>query len=333
MKENRPPYDERDTIFSRMGELKAGTERYHDYYRSHPEWEAIDRELREQGPGRFADHTLEQTRTGSTFAFLKDIRPLVEGIPAGKKIILSKEEVTKQLKKIAADYGCVLSGVCKMEDSFFYSVRGRGKHYGESVNPGARPYGFIFAVEMEGENILKAPGPAEMVEVTRGYARTALAGMVISYWIRSLGYDALCHMDGETEIVMPPAAEKAGLGEIGRMGLLVNREYGARLRLGAVTTNLELVVDSPVSFGLKDYCIKCRKCALFCPSKSIDEGENWGAVNHESCFKMWKELDTDCGVCLASCPFSLKGIKDREGELNLKQFMYEQNEQKGNKNE
>ncbi|RKX78985.1 MAG: hypothetical protein DRZ90_09340 [Spirochaetes bacterium] len=39
-------------------------------------------------------------------------------------------------------------------------------------------------------------------------------------------------------MVLPPSAAAAGLGEIGRHGLLVTKNYGSRVRISAVTTNL-----------------------------------------------------------------------------------------------
>ena len=113
------------------------------------------------------------------------------------------------------------------------------------------------------------------------------------------------HIDGESEIALPPAAVAAGLGEIGRHGLLVMKKFGSRVRLSAVTTDLPLPFDEPVLIekeGLADFCVRCGKCSLECPANAIPVGHD--SVDHEACFGAWKRFGTDCGICLAVCPFS-----------------------------
>lgn len=43
-------------------------------------------------------------------------------------------------------------------------------------------------------------------------------------------------------------AKDAGIGDIGRNSILTNKDYGSRLKLGVVTTNLPLDID-----GYKDF--------------------------------------------------------------------------------
>ena len=89
-----------------------------------------------------------------------------------------------------------------------------------------------------------------------------------------------------------PAAVNAGLGELGRYGMLIHEEFGSRLHLTVVSTDLPLTVDEPVDIGVEDFCRRCMKCARNCPSYSISFGdkavingvEKW-AINVESCYK------------------------------------------------
>ncbi|MEJ2556870.1 MAG: 4Fe-4S dicluster domain-containing protein, partial [Anaerolineae bacterium] len=60
-----------------------------------------------------------------------------------------------------------------------------------------------------------------------------------------------------------------------------------------------------------DFCRICKKCAENCPSRSIplgDRAEINGAlrwrVNSDSCFRYWNLIGTDCGRCMAVCPYS-----------------------------
>ena len=50
-----------------------------------------------------------------------------------------------------------------------------------------------------------------------------------------------------------PIAIDAGLGELGRNGLLVTPKYGPRVRLAKILTNMPLVPDSPIRFGVTEF--------------------------------------------------------------------------------
>jgi len=112
-------------------------------------------------------------------------------------------------------------------------------------------------------------------------------------------------------VMCPPIAVDAGLGEIGRLGLLINPKYGSRLRLSVVTTDLPLMHDSPVHFGVQHFCRICKKCADCCPSKSIDAGprrvingaERW-QINRDTCYRFWRQRSSDCAICMRVCPYS-----------------------------
>lgn len=67
--------------------------------------------------------------------------------------------------------------------------------------------------------------------------------MQLAEFMRSIGYPARAHIDGSYRVVCPLVARDAGLGEIGRMGLLMTPELGPRVRIAVVTTDLPLVPD------------------------------------------------------------------------------------------
>lgn len=152
---------------------------------------------------------------------------------------------------------------------------------------------------------------SEVIETSKCYVDTSIVGMILSYYIRNLGYDARNHMDSNYLLMPALVAKDAGLGEIGRNTILTTKEYGSRVRLGVVSTDLELEIDEPISFGLEDFCRLCRNCAFTCPSQSLsneteknnDDKLNW-VINQETCYIKWRYIGTDCGMCIASCPFS-----------------------------
>jgi epoxyqueuosine reductase QueG len=112
-------------------------------------------------------------------------------------------------------------------------------------------------------------------------------------------------------VICPPLAEMAGLGEVGRNGVLVHRRFGPGVRISVVTVDAELVTDEPGCWGIADFCRVCAKCADNCPSGSIPAGgpvKMRGAIkwplDPDRCYKYWRTLGTDCGLCLRTCPFA-----------------------------
>lgn len=306
--------DERDVIFARMN-LKPGSPQYIAYYEGKQELKEGDDALRAlpamgSEEGKVYDRMTSPLVDGC-FHFLSDMRHLAEGEENPKRAETDPQNMTDRLKGLAAYYGAGVVGVTKMKDEHYYTHRGRHlENHGEPVVNRHR-YGIVFAVEMEKELIFKAPMQPEAVAVTKGYIQASIIGMVLSYYIRELGYPARNHMDGNYLVIAPLVAQDAGIGEIGRNGLLSTTASGPRVRLGVVTTDLPLVPDLRMDFGVSQLCETCGNCAKRCPAKAIPEGgktgeagqERW-KVDAERCYARWRELGTDCGICLAACPLS-----------------------------
>ncbi|QZY57254.1 4Fe-4S dicluster domain-containing protein [Crassaminicella profunda] len=307
--------DERDVMFSRMN-YKKGTKEYRDYYERNPNKKEIDDVLRDMpnigGEGTATYDPINSPIMDACFRFLGDIKKLSEGEINNKKVDeIDPVTMTKKLKSLSKYYNAQLVGITEMKEYHYYSHRGREtKDYGQKIE-NYHKYGIVFAVEMEKEMIFRAPQIAESVAVTKGYIQAAIIGMVLSYYIRELGYDARNHMDGNYLTVLPLVARDAGLGDIGRSGLLVTKEFGSRVRLGVVTTDLPLICDERDEFGLEEFCSVCNRCVRTCPGKAIPSGEKkeiegtkrW-QIQSEECYRRWRALGTDCGICLANCPFS-----------------------------
>lgn len=314
--------DERDIIFSRAN-YKKGTTIYEDYYKKNPHKKNLDDSIRSRpnicGDGSMTYNEVNSPMASSAFEFLSDITHLCEGHVNEKKIIANKKTLSKRIKGLASHYGADLVGITKLKDYHFYTHRGRHEeNYGEEIKSNHK-YAIVFAVQMDKDMINRGPMLAEVVETSKAYVDTAVVGMILSYYIRSLGYDARNHMDSNYLLMPVLVAKDAGLGSIGRNTLLTTKEYGSCIRLGVVTTTLELEEDEPVDFGLDDFCKVCKKCAYNCPSTSLStdtEKEssdiyNW-TIDAESCYIKWRYFGTDCGICIAVCPFSqqLDSIKN-----------------------
>ncbi len=107
------------------------------------------------------------------------------------------------------------------------------------------------------------------------------------------------------------AATSAGLGWIGKNGLLISLEYGPRLSLATVLTDAPLDPDEPMETSL---CGSCTICMDYCPSRAIT-GSEWsrsnpfmelvkpGACRSHKATKRPTEGKPNCGLCINICPY------------------------------
>ena len=95
------------------------------------------------------------------------------------------------------------------------------------------------------------------------------------------------------------AAELAGLGTIGRHSLLINPDFGPRLRLACVLTEAPLETSTVVQ---KNYCVECDACIRACPAKALQmpgQGEAY-SMNKFAC-RSYRQAGLVCSVCLKAC--------------------------------
>ncbi len=107
------------------------------------------------------------------------------------------------------------------------------------------------------------------------------------------------------------AATNAGLGWIGKNGCLVTEEFGPRVRLGTILTNMPVDYDKAI---LESKCGDCMVCVTKCPSIALT-GETWirgldrsRVVDAKVCSrhmsKEYKHIGRGvvCGICIRTCP-------------------------------
>lgn len=221
-------------------------------------------------------------------------------------------QMTCYIKGLARYYGAYTVGITELRPYHVYSHIGRGSgEYGAPITLDHR-YAIAFTVEMDHAMMRATPEATGVMESARQYVEAARVALQLGYLIRWLGYPARAHIDGNYRVIAPLVARDAGLGEIGRMGLLMTPELGPRVRLGVVTTDLPLIPDQrDDDTSVLDFCRICQKCAETCPSQSIPTGDReeidgalrW-RINANSCFRYWNIIGTDCGRCMAVCPYS-----------------------------
>jgi epoxyqueuosine reductase QueG len=107
------------------------------------------------------------------------------------------------------------------------------------------------------------------------------------------------------------AATSAGIGWIGKNGLLINPDFGPRLSLVTVLTDAPLKPDIAIEYSS---CGDCMLCVQYCPSHAIT-GAEWSRsspfvelVRLNACrsHKQTKRLTEgkpNCGLCINICPY------------------------------
>ncbi len=308
-------FDERQIMFARA-RLEPGTSKYESYYAQNPEHQKSDQRTREL-PGllslgaKFANRYQFASMDGSFF--LTDaLRDAVDGPVSPDRVEKNSVEISSFLKGLARFYGALNVGITQLQPYHVYSHIGRGTgEYGAPV-PMEHSYAIAFTVEMDFDLVGTAPKAPISMETGKQYVEAARVAVQLAEFIRLLGYEARAHIDGNYRVIAPLVARDAGLGEIGRMTILMTPKQGPRVRLGVVTTTLELVSDHRAAdSALVDFCNICKKCADNCPSRSIpfdDRQEFEGAlrwkIDPDTCFRYWNAVGTDCGKCMAVCPYS-----------------------------
>ena len=306
--------DERDIMFSRRL-LQPGTDRFEDYYASRPDNLPLDDVFRAQ-PGLLSKASraydpVTFTAADASFETVKQFHPIVDGKPADEKIECDPGDMTRFLLTWALKVGAVSAGATELRDYHVYSHVGRGPDFGKPVD---LPHRFAVALtfEMSKEMIDSAPLGPTVMESAQQYLSCGAVATQMAEFIRRLGYSARAHIDGNYRVVCPLVARDAGLGEIGRMGLLMTPQLGPRVRIAVVTTDLPLVLSERTHEATTlDFCRICKKCADVCPSQSISFGDpemvggvrRW-QIDQASCFTFWCTIGTDCARCMRACPYS-----------------------------
>ncbi len=249
-------------------------------------------------------------------AFLDDISAYLS--PSNTIVAIPKEDMSIQIKRIGKMFGADMIGITAVDLRWHYSHKYDADNKSEKPNELATDLQncIVIGTEMPYDVIRTYPSALAGVAPGFGYSKDAVILQTLSQFIRNLGYEAVASLNDTAQAI--PYAIQAGLAEYGRNGLAITKEFGPRVRFGKIFTNLPLVHDEPISFGVKEFCDLCRKCAVACPAKAIPFGEptekihnksnvigikKW-TVDGEKCFNIWANQGTECGICIRVCPYN-----------------------------
>ncbi len=222
-------------------------------------------------------------------------------------------ELTARVKRAARFFGAALVGITRVNPLWLYANDAAGRPI---TLPAGVDTAVVMAIEMDYAMIGTSPSVVAAAATGAGYSQMAYATRCLTRYLRSLGWRAI--PSGNDFGLSIPLAIDAGLGELGRNGLLITERFGPRVRLCKVFTDAPLLPDAPRRFGVREFCQVCLKCVKTCPSGSISDGEmtaegptpsnNPGVlkwyINPEKCLAFWRAQGASCANCIRACPFN-----------------------------
>ncbi|MEX0286876.1 MAG: reductive dehalogenase domain-containing protein [Paracoccaceae bacterium] len=251
----------------------------------------------------------------------RDMIPEIDEIAARRQVILDQpipdqvqdrtdrtpQTWRDEIDQIALSAGADQIGVAAFDPLWVYDTKTVPNH----------PTVILLVVEQDYDRMSEAPGQIAGAEVLTQYSRVLKAARHLAGYIRQHGWDAEAHgSPTPATFTMIPAAIAAGLGELGKHGSMIHERYGSNFRLGAVTTDLPLVPDTPREFGADTFCQSCRVCEHACPPQALSpdkhmvRGVTRWYVDFDKCQPFFNE-HLGCSICTTICPWSQPGVAER----------------------
>lgn len=218
----------------------------------------------------------------------------------------SPEEAALSLKEKVLSAGADLVGICEIEPSDIYK--------GKSVH---EKYAIAIGQKMRWAAFQTVPSDESAIECLRIYHSLGEIVIALADYIRSLGWHCTVeHPIGDTDVLHIPIALKAGFGELGRHGSVINPKIGPLFRMGCILTSMPLATDKPIDAGIARFCDNCRACRIYCPADAIPEERNALAgkdhlgndrytVDTGKCFPYFGK-EKYCSACLPVCAYNHK---------------------------
>ncbi|MFQ5682989.1 MAG: 4Fe-4S dicluster domain-containing protein [Candidatus Binatia bacterium] len=214
--------------------------------------------------------------------------------------VADPQEMARRIKAKSMDLGADMVGICRLAPHMI--------DLGEDV---PHEYVVVACVAEDYEKVLLGANAVEE-EAMRVYAKCSDIATQLAAHIRDLGYPALAHHNGGSEVQAIPIFYQVGFGELGRHGSLINEKYGASFRPGFVTTDLPLTEDTPREFGIQDFCMNCNACMRNCPGDAIPKehvitlGIKRWLIDLEKCYPYSRLRDEYCHLCVDVCPYNVR---------------------------
>ena len=226
--------------------------------------------------------------------------------------------LSRHLKCLGHFLGADIVGIGRLPQSAVYSRDMKGREIDAPY-----PWAIALVVRKHEPTLCASNGWEEIVDGAsfQAYQRVALQSEVMANYIRRLGWNAVATNMNSYVTLMPQIALECGIGEVSRMGIVLNPFLGANFKIAAVLTDMELEADGYADFGLQEYCESCTVCAEQCPSHAITRGKQtlhngystW-KLNDRVCsdFDILNKEGCVCGRCTKVCPWHRPHMDGRD---------------------
>jgi len=209
------------------------------------------------------------------------------------------ENDLRDLKTLSMELGLSDIGFTNVDTSYIFSDK-------KILYPNA----VVILMEMEHDSINSAPSKEAEKEIFRTYYELNVAVNKIKDFLNSRGYNAEAGPALGGEVNYPLLAQKAGMGVIGKHGMLITPKFGPSLRLAAVYTDIENLpmMDQNEHMWVNEFCDSCNRCVNKCPAKAIykdtiifEDGSKQ-CINYKKCAVPFSK-NHGCTVCIKECVF------------------------------
>jgi ferredoxin len=218
---------------------------------------------------------------------------------------------TRAIKSLSYYLGAAMTGVCRIPRYAWYSHRKDG-----SRTPCSHSYAVCMLID-QGEDTGQGASGDDWIsgsQSMRAYMRGGEIAGLMAMCLRSLGHPARPQTNVDSDVIHNPLLLLAGLAEQSRIGeTTLNPFIGPRFKSVILTTDLPLVADDPIDFGLQYFCGHCYKCARECPcdaipfkDKVIWNGYETWKPDSERCtrYRFTNMKGSACGRCIKVCPLN-----------------------------
>ena len=242
---------------------------------------------------------------------------LIENNPVAKQkapIPQDPEILTNHIKAFGYFLKADIIGACKVPESAYYSHDKQGN----TIKAGFEN-AIIIVMRKELKTIQASTGRDWIGDPIsfQVYQHLGMVAETIANYVRRLGWDASAQYGPSFvtrySVQLPRLLLAAGIGEVSRVGIILNPFLGLAYQAAAVLTNMPIVPDKPIDFGPQNFCQNCKICAQNCPSKAIPMGDKVMYNGYETrkldtrrcvSFNFTNKNGTMCNRCVKSCPWS-----------------------------
>ncbi|MDL2246216.1 epoxyqueuosine reductase [Methanobrevibacter sp. OttesenSCG-928-K11] len=230
--------------------------------------------------------------------------------PKNPKKTISKDDINK-IKEIASELGIVSIGYTKLSDDVF--LNDDNLEYQNAI---------VLTMPIGMDIINEDPGMESQKLNDKLYKKFGKATYLISDELRKLGYETQVGHPREELTDFSTLGQDAGLGYIGKSGLLITPELASRVKVSAILTSIENLPFNEFNEyeWIREYCKRCSKCIKACPELALLEKEDKSDKAYlieERCIG----CSDGCTYCIESCPFYEKGydwVKSKQDKIDNK---------------